>query len=119
MDNTAKLFREAAQVIQKTFGNKIIVFNKNKVLLPHSFIGTVGRKHFKEFTRVQCKTVDDISFLEVDFYIAQEAHPSSLFKIWSIEPKFYQNELVHTTLMLTNIEEDGAQRIVQSLPDLT
>lgn len=105
--------------IQKIFGNEILVYDKNKNLLPNTFVGAVGTKYYKEFTRLVCKTADDVSFIQPDFYIALKTTPSVFLKVWAVEPKYFQNELSYTILMLTNIEEDGAQRIVQSLPVLT
>ena len=118
MNDTAKIFREATLEIQKIFGNEILVFNKNKVQLPNTFVGAVGTKYYKEFTRLVCKTADDVSFIHPDFYIALKKTPTVLLKVWAVEPKYFQDELSYTVLMLTNIDEDGAQRIVQSLPVL-
>jgi hypothetical protein len=110
----APVFREALAELIKAYGNTYIVFDKDKNPLPYQFTGLIESTVFKEFTRRLIKTLDDVSYLQPDFFVANQNTPNKLLRVWDYDFKYIQNNPVHTLIFLTSVD-DPIERIVKTI----
>ena len=112
--NTAEIFREGKTELIKYFGNQYVVYNAQGQLLPQTFRGLISIRNYKEFQRRLLSTLDDVSYLQDGFFIAHNKEPQNKMKVWGVDNHYVQDQLVSTTIYLTNAE-DPVQRISRSV----
>jgi hypothetical protein len=114
---TAPIFRQALAELIRAYGNTYLVFDKDKNPLPHQFRGLIENTVFKDFTRRLLKTLDDVSYLQPDFFVANQNTPNKLLRVWDYDFKYIQNKPVHTLIFLTSVD-DPIERIVKTIRTL-
>lgn len=115
--DTANIFRNALAELIQAYGNDYLVFDKQKNPLPHMFKGLIESTVFKEFTRRLLKTLDDVSYLEPDFFVANKNTPTKLLRVWDTDFKYIQNQPVYSLIYLTSVD-DPIERIVRTVREL-
>ena len=100
--NTAEMFREGKSELLKLYGNKYLVFDTRGILLPQTFKALITVRNYKEFQRRILTTMDDVSYIREGFYVAHNLEPQNKMKIWGKENHYVQDQLVDTTIYLTN-----------------
>ena len=112
--NTAEMFREGKAELLKLFGNKYLVYNAQGVLLTQTFRGLISIRNYKDFQRRLLSTLDDVSYIQDGFLVAHHKEPENKMRVWGKDNHYVQDQLVSTTIYLTN-SDDPVQRISMSV----
>ena len=107
-------FTLAKRQLIETLGNTYITFGSNGETLPYEINGLLETRIFKEYTRRLIKTLDDVSYLKPDYFIANKNTPTNLMKVWDLENSYIQNQQVGAVIYLTSVN-DPVTRIIRSL----
>jgi hypothetical protein len=115
--DTAPIFQQALAELITAYGNTYLVFDRDKNPLPQQFMGLIESTVFKDFTRRLLKTLDDVSYLQPDFFVANQNTPNKLLRVWDYDFKYIQNKPVHTLIFLTSVD-DPIERIIKTIRTL-
>jgi len=100
--NTAQMFREGKTELLKLYGNKYIVYDNRGILLPETFSALITIKNYRDFQRRFLSTMDDVGYVREGYFVAHHLEPANKMKVWGKENHYVQDQLVDTTIYLTN-----------------
>ena len=104
----AEVIREVRSNAINNFGNTYISYDETRTPLDREFQAMIETRTYKEYTRRLLKTMDDVSYLRPNYFVANKQTPDKLMAIWEIDDDFTQNERISTTIFLTNADNGPA-----------